>query len=56
VLNEFKYGIETDVIDEVVLCATTFRFGVDSTVIVFPITTAGKEKGRKKGGGWEKIV
>ena len=46
-LNEFIDGIETDMINEVVLGATAFRFGVDTTVIVFTISATVREGGRE---------
>ena len=42
-LDEFINGIETDMINEIVLGATAFRFCVDTTVIVLAISAAVRE-------------
>ena len=43
-LDEFIDGIETDVIDEIVLGAAAFRLCVDTTVIVLAISAAARER------------
>ena len=48
VLNELIDGIETDVVNEVILGTATFGFGVDTTMIVFAISTERRERERER--------
>ena len=45
-LDEFVYGIKTDMVNKVVLGATSFRLGVDTTVVVLAVSTEGRKRER----------
>ena len=39
VFDELIDGVETNVVDEVILCTSSFRLGVNTTVVVLAIST-----------------
>ena len=46
--DEFINGVETDMVDEVVFGATTLRLGVNTTMVVFTISTGERERERER--------